>query len=101
MLPSYTIITKAKVYEAETEEIYAEQEEKCKVLGIDTGYFAKETLIHYFDSPFMDEATQYDTVYDALQTIAIKDGVDLVQFESGNYGFVAYYNGIKNGFEIL
>jgi len=38
---------------------------------------------------------------DAIQHLAIKDGYDLIQFENGNYGYVAYYNGIENGFEIL
>ena len=38
---------------------------------------------------------------DAIQCLAIKDGVDMVQFSNGNYGFVAYYSGDTNGFEVI
>lgn len=102
MLPDHTIITKHQVYETEdTDAIWKEQEEKCEILGIDTGYFANPVLCHFFNSPFFNEKTGYWTVYDAIQCLAIKDGVDLVQFDNGNLGFVAYYNGKQNGFEIL
>lgn len=37
----------------------------------------------------------------AIQHLAIKEGYDMVQFSNGNYGFVAYYNGVPNGFEII
>ena len=37
----------------------------------------------------------------AKKIVAIKDGVDMVQFANGNYGFVAYYNGGINGFEVI
>ncbi len=40
-------------------------------------------------------------LYDAVAALASKEGIDLVQFENGNYGFVAYYNENENGFEIL
>ena len=99
MLPTYTIITKGRVHKTDSDTLYEEQKAKCEEVGIDLGFFGKERLIHYFDSPFM--VTEWDPIYDAIQILAIKDGVDLVQFSNGNYGFVAYYSGIKNGFEIL
>ena len=37
----------------------------------------------------------------AIEHLASKDGVDMVQFSNGNYGFVAYYNGKVNGFEVI
>ena len=37
----------------------------------------------------------------AIQHLAIKEGYDMGQLSNGNYGFVAYYNGVPNGFEII
>lgn len=56
---------------------------------------------HFFESPFFDEQTRNLVLDDAIQCLAIKDGVDLVRFENKNIGFVAYYNGHENGFEII
>ena len=45
-----------------------------------------------------------DTIYDALQSLALKDGADLVEFEDGNIGYIGYYNGFlieTNNFKIL
>jgi hypothetical protein len=33
--------------------------------------------------------------------LAIKDGVNLVKYESGNIGFMGVYNEHENGFEII
>lgn len=58
-------------------------------------------FIHFFDSVFFDESYTAMTIDDAIEYLAIKDGFDLVQYENGNIGFVAYYNGNNNGFEII
>ena len=107
-LPKYTIITDRRIYDDHysneddwSEKLLEEQEAKCKTLGIDTNFWADEVVVHFFDSPFFDERTQWATVYDALNMLAIKDGVDMVQFANSNYGFIAYYNGNANGFEII
>lgn len=36
-----------------------------------------------------------------MQLLAIKDGVNMVRFDDGYYGFVFYYNNHETGFEIL
>lgn len=104
----YTIITKLRVFDENRypeDETYSlklleEQEEKCNILGLkDDG--VTTYLCHFFDSAWFDERTEPETLYDAIQMLAVKDGVDLVQFSNGNYGFVAYYNGGENGFEII
>lgn len=87
-----------------TEEDYQqeridEQNEKLEELGYEKDYTAYS--IHFFDSPYSDDVTVNATIEDAIQMLAIKDGVDLVRYETGNVGFVAYYNGCENGFEIL
>ena len=100
-MPKYVIITKNQVYESESEkiveEIVEEQEEKRKLLGLDGDHY----VCHFFDSPYFSDSTEETSIEDAIQRLAIKDGYDMVQFQNGNYGFVAYYNGIVNGFEIV
>lgn len=94
----YTIITRNRVYESEPEDILAEQQEKRKILGLDK---PKDYLCHFFDSGFFNESIEIIDIDCAIQYLAIKDGVDMVLFSNGNYGFVAYYNGEVNGFEII
>lgn len=103
--PKFTIITKKGVYDynAEFDENWSEdllclQDEKLAELGI--SLFTTKT-IHFFDSPFCDEETMEIDPYSAIDFLAIKDGADLVRYENGNVGFVAYYNGNVNGFEII
>ena len=93
----YTIITRNRVYESEPEDIVREQEEKRNILGLNN----KNYICHFFDSAWFDEETIEMDIDDAIQCLAIKDGVDMVQFSNGNYGFVAYYSGETNGFEVI
>ena len=93
----YIIITHNKVYESEPEDIVREQEEKRNILGLNN----KNYICHFFDSAWFDEETIEMDIDDAIQCLAIKDGVDMVQFSNGNYGFVAYYSGETNGFEVI
>lgn len=106
-MDKYTVITKHQVYgdydpedEREVELRYEEQQEKLKILGFKYERMA-DYVCHFFDSAYFDEETTTMSIPEAIECLAIKDGIDLVQFENGNYGFVAYYNGHKNGFEII
>ena len=72
----FTILTKARVYANEPEGIIIEQQEKLKTFGL-------------------------MSIYDAIQTLSIKDGANLVKFSNGNIGYVAYYNGKLSSFEII
>ena len=48
------------------------------------------------------EGYGYNDIDEALQCLALKDGADLVEFESGNLGYVGYYHGFdENWFEII
>ena len=108
MFPKYTILTKKSVldipyenynqYEKDCTEFVREQDKILKANGF---VFNKRYKIHLFDSHYINETYIDEEINEAVQYLAIKDGVDLVQFENGNYGFVAYYNGYENGFEIL
>lgn len=104
-LPNYSIMTKLQVsqsYDNEDFDFQALTDEQDDVLRI-FGY--KDTtrtnhLIHFFNSRFFDEFTEEMTISDAIEYLAIKDGVDLVKYDNGNMGFVAY-DGTANGFEII
>ena len=98
MLPKYTIITKARVYESEPEEIAKEIEEKMAILHLNNN---EDYLCHFFDSDFHYEVDEYLPINEAIQGLAIKDGYNIVIFEGYGFGFVAYYNGEENGFAIL
>ena len=107
-LLNFKIITKRSIldipYENEEQnekdmiELYNEQNSILVSNGYDLN---KSYSIHFFDSIYMHDNIMETDIREAIEFLAIKDGVDLVQYESGNYGFVAYYSGHKNGFEIL
>lgn len=84
--------------EADVGLLVEEQDNIMTLNGID---FYKSYNVHFFDSKYNDDCTMKMSIDEAIQYLAIKDGYDLVRFENGNIGFVAYYNGVKNGFEIL
>lgn len=97
-IPHFTLITFGGVCRGtDSEALYYEQEEWLRKFGYE---WKTEVSYHHFDSVFSDDYVTNDTIYDAIDALAIKDGVDLVRFENGNIGFVAYYNGHKDAFEI-
>lgn len=53
------------------------------------------------DSRICDGRYAWADLEDAIDSLAIKDGVDIIRFENGNLGLVAYYNGRKSFLEII
>ena len=108
MLPRYKVITGVSVmdipyendkqYERECNNLVEEQDTILKEYGIE---FDKRYKIHMFDSKYTFDFTKDMDIDYAIQCLAIKDGYDLVRYDNGNLGYVAYYNGRENGFEIL
>lgn len=107
---NYKIVTQKKLYDYL--DIPEEKEEKFReeLWAEQTDFLEKEiktenVIIHFIeDTHFCNDSYDYVSVKEIneqIQYLAIKDGVDLVQFENGNYGFVAYYNGHENAFEII
>ena len=47
-----------------------------------------------------DGEIECNCVYDAIQGMSIKEGVDIVEFENGKIGFVAYYGTYEDYFII-
>lgn len=107
-LPNYKILTGISVMDIPYESDYQFSKECAKlvteqdeILKLNDIYWETNYKIHFFDSPYSDDDIDNMSYDEAIQCLAIKDGYDLVQFENGNYGYVAYYNGVENGFEIL
>lgn len=107
-LPNFKVLTRKSVldieYKNETQherdcsELVKEQNEILEKKGFK---FNKSYKVHFYDSHYTNDfTTDMDLEY-AIQCLAIKDGCDLVKYDNGLYGYVAYYNGYKNGFEIL
>lgn len=107
-LPNFKILTSKSTldipYENEEQnekELVALWNKQDSIL-VEKGFdLEKRYNIHFFDSKFMNENTMEIEIHEGLEYLAIKDGADLVQYENGNYGFVAYDTGVENGFEII
>lgn len=88
-----------KVNEEDLESYYENQLETFFTL------FDHETMIiHFIGSRYTEEEYMIGNTNDIneyIECLAIKEGVNLVKFESGNIGFVAYYNNYENGFEVM
>jgi hypothetical protein len=87
------------------EEEFREQLWKEQMGFLEMEIETKNVILHFIeDTAFLDDAYEYvaaTEIEDMIQYLAIKDGVDLVRFENGNLGYVAYYNGYENAFEII
>lgn len=82
------------------EELVEEQDKKLEELGYRNDC-CQRYVIHSFDSAFSNEYTSIQTIYEAIECLALKEGADLVRFANGNIGFVGYYGIYEDGFEIL
>lgn len=99
----WTVTTRTSVLETSDDdrsELYAEQN-----AIIENAYKGK-VLVHFFeDDHYLNEGVQSlnvsEILTEATDYLAIKDGYDVVKFDNGNLGVVAYYNGNQNGFEII
>ena len=101
ILPQYIILTDGDILDTPIEELLIQQEEALRGLGFNEDvYYNTSFNCHYFNSRFFNECDSFETIADAIQGLAIKDGVDLVQFTNGNIGFVADGYTHPNGFEI-
>lgn len=110
MIPKFKVLTSVSAlgipYETDEQherDMFALIDEQDKIL--ESLMFKRSStecyLLHFFDSAFFDEMNIALSIDDGIEGLAIKNGVDLVEFENGNIGFVAYYNTSYNGFEIL
>lgn len=107
---NHEIVTKRKLYDYCNLPEDAEDEFREELYNEQLEYVATEiktdnVIIHIIeDDAFLNEHYLYVStpeIDSCIQYLAIKDGFDLVRFSNGNLGFVAYYNGYENGFEII
>lgn len=96
----YTVIGKdfRTVSEADTEEYYQQQTDDFYGIFPD----GNNMIFHVFnryDNSYVIDST--DNVFDIINTLAIKEGCNMVQYENGNYGFIGYYNGHEDYIEIM
>ena len=85
---NYEIITQRKLYDY------------CDISESEEEKFREELWKEQLEF-LAKEITTKNVIIHFIEYLAIKDGYDLVRFSNGNLGFVAYYNGHKNGFEII
>ena len=107
---SYEVVTQRKLYDY-CDILESEEEKFRKELVKEQSEFlekeitTKNVILHFLeDTAYLNESYEYvakEDIEGEIQCLAIKDGVNLVRFSNGNLGFVAYYNGHENGFEII
>lgn len=99
-LHNYKILTKTSVLECKDKRVEFLVERNNAILkkGFD---FSKFYSIHFFECWYTNDCVTDLDISSAIQCLAIKEGYDFVQYQNGRYGFVGYYNGNMNGFEIL
>ena len=101
-MKEYVVITEKNMGNARTDDdLRLLDEEICRKLDVFGLSLASECMVHFFASKFYDERTDVMTLEEATGCLAMKAGANLVLFEGGNLGFVAYYNTHCNGFEII
>ena len=102
----YTILTSLHTFDPNRDEndmkyaerLVEEQDAKLNELGyVNDG---SQSYLMKFGRHY-----RIDTIYDAIQSLALKNGADLVQFSNGNVGYIGYYNNVtfdkNNYFEII
>lgn len=57
-------------------------------------------VVHFLDGNERT-ALQEMTLCDAVGSLAVKEGYNLVKYENGNVGYIAIYGSNENGFEII
>jgi hypothetical protein len=107
---NYEIVTSRKLYDycdilEEEEEKFREELYEEQLVFLEKEIKTENVIIHFIeDTHFIDDYCRYTATTEIdkfIQYLAVKDGVDLVRFSNGNLGFVAYYNGHENAFEII
>lgn len=63
----------------------------------------KTAVFRFIDNGYDEQFFTYGTAdfMDCIDRLAIKEGVNLVRFESGNYGIIGTYGSYTNGFEVI
>lgn len=95
----YRISTPYGLYDIDTADDRAIRD----LVDMQTNYLPCKpvTVIHFdcvFGNPYI--GVQVD-IYDIIEMLAIKDGIDVIEYENGRRGIVAYYNAHNSFIMIL
>ena len=76
-----------------------EQDKTLKSEGIT--HFDNYTMRFFKDNTENTTRTEKECIYEAMQKLSIKEGVELVRLENNNLAYIAFYGSYVNGFEIV
>ena len=94
-MKSYVILTTRSILddltEAELERVISEQD-----LFLYQDHFA----VHVLESKYTDDRYLVtEDLKDAIEHLAVKDGIDVVRFSDDTLGIIGYYNGTRTALE--
>ena len=110
MVPHFEVLTKNSALdfnpdlhqEESMELLFEQQQDALRENGFGEYYDGVLYFMQFFDSQWFNDHIEMLSISEAVERLAIKDGADFVEYiYDGTYGYVAYYNGEINGFEIL
>lgn len=100
-IPSYTVLTRESTLVCEDKEELAEEQDRLFRSLFPDGH--EKVVYHTFSGNLSEDEEDEGEVDDydfQIQGLALRDGVDLVMFSTGNIGFVSYDGRNKDAFEI-
>lgn len=100
-IPSYTVLTRESTLVCEDKEELAEEQDRLFMSLFPDGH--EKVVYHTFSGNLYEDEEDEGDVDDydfQIQGLALRDGVDLVVFSTGNVGFVSYDGRDKDAFEI-
>lgn len=100
----FKIATSVSMLDIVTDEDEGREEEKLQALYDEQDNILKARGFGNYEDYLIktSEGYCYSSIDDAIQSLPLKDGCDLVEFEDGNLGYVGYYHGFdENWFEII
>lgn len=100
-IPSYTVLTSKSTLVCEDKEALAEEQDRLFMSLFPDGH--EKVVYHMFSGNLYEDEEDEGDVDDydfQIQGLALRDGVDLVMFSTGNVGFVSYDGRDKDAFEI-
>lgn len=101
-IPSYTVLTKESTLVCEDKETLSEEQDKLFMSLFPDGN--ERVVYHTFSGTLSEDEKDEGDINDydfQIQALALRDGVDLVRFSTGNVGFISYDGKDRDAFEII
>ena len=100
-IPSYTVLTRESTLVCEDKEELAKKQARLFTALFPDGH--EKVVYHMFSGNLSEDEEDEGEVNDydfQIQRLALRDGVDIVLFSTGNVGFVSDDGRDKDAFEI-